>query len=371
MPTLVKRYGLGRSAYGWERHVDRFDWARSRTNPTASAGWSRSIPTSRSSVPVKRTALGRFKHEGGTYALAKDGRVVFYSGDDDRFEYIYKFVTARPWNPTDRAANKNLLDEGTLYVARFDADGKVGVAAAGARAGAATAEQRLLRPGRRGDQDAPRRRSAEGDTDGPAGGHRDQSGQRPRLCRADQQRLTQARPGRQGQSARRQRRTATSSRFAPKDGDHGFGRGAPGRSSCSPASRARMPARAIIAPPRISGWLSCPDNIAFDSRGRIWIVTDGSPAPPASPMASMPPTRWATAALSPAASTRRRPARRSAGRCLTPDDRTFFLAVQHPGEDRGSTFEKPSTRWPDFKDGMPPRPAVVAITKKGGGAIGS
>ncbi|MFP5469144.1 MAG: alkaline phosphatase PhoX, partial [Alphaproteobacteria bacterium] len=112
------------------------------------------------------------------------------------------------------------------------------------------------------------------------------------------------------------------------------------------------------------GWLTTPDNIAFDSRGRMWIATDGANDN------GFADGVWASDAEGPGRALTRHflAAPRGAemcGPCFTPDDATLFVAVQHPGQEPGSTFDTPSTRWPDFKDAMPPRPAIVAITAKG------
>lgn len=107
----------------WERFVPRFDLARV-SNEYARFGYVVEIdPYDPTFTPVKRTALGRFKHEAAVSAIAKDGRVAVYSGDDARFEYVYKFVTAGRFDPWNRKRNFTLLDSGTLYVARYTASG--------------------------------------------------------------------------------------------------------------------------------------------------------------------------------------------------------------------------------------------------------
>src|SRR5690606_8317638 len=120
-----------------------------------------------------------------------------------------------------------------------------------------------------------------------------------------------------------------------------------------------------------NGWLSCPDNCTFDSKGRIWIATDGGPANDGIADGSWAADTTANGRARPRLFFQAPTGAEVCGPCFTPDEQTLFLSVQHPGEDRGSTFDKPSTRWPDFKPDVPPRPSVIAITKKGGGVIGS
>ena len=120
-----KRYGIGPSNGGfrWYQTHPRFN-ADTYPNEANRFGWVVEIdPFDPHSTPVKRTALGRLKHEGAWVQETKTGRIVVYMGDDERNEYIYRYVSRLPWKVA-RRRGINPLDDGILYVAKFNADGK-------------------------------------------------------------------------------------------------------------------------------------------------------------------------------------------------------------------------------------------------------
>jgi secreted PhoX family phosphatase len=123
-----ERYGFTHTGfeYGWEKFDPRFDLSNSAfKNEENRFGWVVEIdPFDPDSTPVKRTALGRIKHEGVAITVGRNSRIVAYMGDDQRFDYIYKFVSADSWKRM-LARGISPLDEGSLYVAKFN-DNKTG-----------------------------------------------------------------------------------------------------------------------------------------------------------------------------------------------------------------------------------------------------
>ncbi|GAA1346749.1 PhoX family phosphatase [Falsarthrobacter nasiphocae] len=118
-----KRYGITdkETTHGWELDDPRFSAKNAGyENESHRFGYVVEVdPFNPTSTPKKRTALGRFKHEGANVIIAQNGKVVAYSGDDERFDYLYKFVSKNTYRSWDRAHNMTLLDEGDLYVAKF------------------------------------------------------------------------------------------------------------------------------------------------------------------------------------------------------------------------------------------------------------
>ena len=119
------RYGFDFDGFGyaWHKFDERFDLSNPEyANESNRFGWAVEIdPFRPHRKPVKRTALGRFKHEAVAIKELKDGRVAVYMGDDQRGDYCYKYESKRPWRK-DVAKGRSPLDKGKLYVAKFESD---------------------------------------------------------------------------------------------------------------------------------------------------------------------------------------------------------------------------------------------------------
>ncbi|HEV7286163.1 MAG TPA: PhoX family phosphatase, partial [Kaistia sp.] len=375
-----KRYGVPGLWYAWGRFHDRFDIDKEPNEPNR-FGWLVEVdPYDPASRPVKRTALGRFKHEGAGPIIAKDGRAVVYSGDDEQFEYVYKFVSEGRFDPNDRKANMALLDSGTLYVARFAADGSVawlplvhGQGKLTAENGFATQADVVIEARRAADLlgATPMDRPEDIDANPVTG--------RVYVMLTNN---TKRKPDQvDGPNPRPENAFGQVLEIVPADGDH-----AGTSATWDLLVRCGDPAKGDVGAmwnPATSanGWFASPDNCAVDARGRLWVVTDQGSGWPKSGTAD---GMWGLATHGEERGTGRMFFRvpvgaELCGPCFTPDDAALFLAVQHPATDgvasyqpfgRSSTFEDPATRWPDFKPDMPPRPSVVVVTKSGGGKIG-
>jgi secreted PhoX family phosphatase len=379
------RYGIPGKRYPWGKFHPRFD-IDAEPNEANRFGWIVEVdPLDPASTPVKRTALGRFKHEGAESIVNKDGRLVLYSGDDQRFEYLYKFITRDSVDPTDRAANRDLLDHGILSVARFDGDGTLtwlpllhGRGPLTADSGFASQADVLIETRRAatllGATPMDRPEDVEPN---PV------TGKVYVMLTNNSKRGTDGQPDPDAANPRAANLWGHVLELTPPDGDH-----AAESARWDVLIKAGNPADGAVAAlwnPATSanGWFACPDNCAIDPSGRLWVSTDQGRA--WSQASGGADGVWALETEGSGRGTGRLFFRvpvgaEMCGPRFTPDGKTLFVAVQHPATDgtkdyagfeRSSTFEDPATRWPDFDPKMPPRPSVVVITKDDSGEIGS
>ncbi|MEM9938703.1 MAG: PhoX family phosphatase [Pseudomonadota bacterium] len=367
--TNHERYGVAGGWYQWGRHIDRYDIAKEPNEPNR-FGWVVEVdPMDPTSTPKKRTALGRFKHEGAESVVAPDGRVVVYMGDDQRFDYVYKFVSENSFDADNPAANRDLLDSGTLYVARFYEDG-------GLEWIPLVFGEDLLTPENgfysQADVLIETRRAADlmsaTPMDRPEDVEPDPRTGKVWVMLTNNSRRTEDEVD--AANPRADNRFGHIVEITEPDGDF-----TATQSRWEILVRCGDPSVAEIGAvwnPLTSddGWYGSPDNCALDPEGRLWIATDGNPGTGAADGI------WAMDTTGERRGTgtaffRAPIGAEVCGPRFTEDGTTLFVAVQHPGDSDGATFETPTTRWPDFIDTTPPRPSVLAIRRADGGLIGS
>lgn len=375
------RYGVPGKWYNWGAYHDRFDVAK-EPNESHRFGWIVEIdPYDPASKPRKRTALGRFKHEACSIAINADNSVVAYMGDDERFDYVYKFVSAKKFDPSNRAHNMTLLDEGTLFVGKFNADGSLEWLPLVHGQGKLTAEN-----GFNDQAEVLIKARLAGDAVGATKMDRPEDVEVNPKTGKIYVMLTNNSRRKDDQKDAANPRAANEwghiVEMVPTNGDH-----TATKFTWNVLLKAGNPNANVGAEYNSAttenGWFSCPDNCAIDHQGRLWVTTDQGEA--WSKVSGKADGVYAVETEGELRGASKMFFRvpvgaEMCGPYFTPDDQTLFVAVQHPATDgvdaykpfgKMSTFEEPATRWPDFKDGVPPRPSVVAITKQGGGVIGS
>jgi secreted PhoX family phosphatase len=382
-----RRFGFRQrdSAHRWEYADPRFD---SAANPAESLkfGWIVELdPFDPASRPKKRTALGRFKHEGATAVLAADGRAVVYMGDDQQFEYFYKFVSRAKFDAVRLEANRDLLDDGTLYVARFDDDGS------GEWLPLVHGAQRELTPERgfASQADVVLRCREAADRLGATPLDRPEDvAVNPRTGNvyfSCTQNLGRDEGVIEVAGRTLDTRTNRASPRAPNIAGHILEVIEQGADAAATSFKweifllAGAPSsRQLVAalPPEHSGSLAAeltyfggatdveelsafanPDNLGFDAEGNLWIVTDGNQPGNFNDGCFACPTEGAERGQ--VRQFMSGPVGAEVCGCeFTRDGSTLFLTLQHPGE--AGTATNAQSHWPDGGDAAP-RPSVIAI----------
>ncbi|MFI2211217.1 PhoX family protein [Streptomyces sp. NPDC020141] len=382
-----RRYGLtpGPTERKWERFDRRFDVAQEPNEPHR-FGWVVELdPYDPDSTPRKRTALGRLKHEGAEPRLTDDGRPVVYTGDDERFEYFYKFVSSkRMRRGNSRAArehNLTLLDEGTLYVAKLTGDSPQDIDGTGklpndgefdgsgvwiplatddvSHVPGMTAEEVYVFTRNAADKVGATKMDRPEDVE--------PSPRTGRVYLALTNNTDRGKPGKPGADEANPRNLNKHGQIlelAERRNDP---------SSTTFAWRLFLvagdpadPATYFAGFPkdRVSP-ISCPDNVTFDPHGNLWISTDGNKLGSNDGLFGVAVRGERRGELKQFLTVPT-----GAETCgPVVQDRRVVVAVQHPGEVDGATVELPASTWPDGP-GRLVRPSVVAVWRKDGRPIG-
>ena len=388
----LRRYGISASPSGrkWEEFDRRFDLA-AEPNEVNRFGYVVEVdPWNPDSTPVKHSAMGRFKHEGATIHVTADGTVVAYSGDDERFDYLYKFVSSRKVVPggsaSARAENMRILDEGTLYVATFsgnsptaEIDGSGALPSDGAFDGSGTwiplmtvsANGNAVShvDGMSAEQVAVHTRMA-GDAVGATKMDRPEdvepsptTGKVYMALTNNTRRGTGGNPVADEANPRHNNKHGQVVEITDDHGGTAFtwnlllvcGDPAEADSYFGGFDKAK------VSP------ISCPDNVAFDPGGGLWVSTDGNALGFNDGLYSV-----ATEGTNRGDTKLFLTVPIGAETCgpLVFDNRVI-VNVQHPGEKDGASIENPASHWPDGGSSQP-RPSTVVAWREGfRGGLGS